>query len=208
MLSSAVEECLPIRQLESVYLVSLHTRPLEAVDCLGRNETVNMGSVMATRVLIVDDCQDLADSGAALLRAAGFTVEVAYQGLDAIARAASFRPEVVLLDLFIPRMNGLDVARQLREKLGSAVVLVACSGWDGPAALRAVTEAGFDEFASKPANLLEVAVQSAALYRKKLSGHEPSSSSPPPKLAAAKDGQVELRASPADGKLDFTTDPG
>jgi DNA-binding response OmpR family regulator len=114
-----------------------------------------MEEVVSTslRVLVVDDCEDLANSTALLLKHLGYTVEVAYDGLEAIERASIFLPRVVLLDLMMPRLNGFETARRLRAGMGQSVVLIAVSAWDHQEARRAVREAGFDERMTKPVDL-------------------------------------------------------
>src|SRR6202023_3172437 len=78
------------------------------------------------RILIVDDNSDSAESLALLLRHAGHMVETAYDGLAALAAAKARPPEVVLLDIALPRLNGLEVARRMRGELGlSNALLVA-----------------------------------------------------------------------------------
>jgi PleD family two-component response regulator len=80
------------------------------------------------RVLVVDDNQDSADMGM-LLRLKGNDVRTAHDGLEAVEVAGTFRPELVLLDIGLPKLNGYDVARQIRQQpWGRDVVLVAQTG--------------------------------------------------------------------------------
>src|SRR5260370_21908981 len=83
------------------------------------------------RILVVDDNADAADSLGMLLQVRGDEVRVAYDGLEALELAGKFNPEVVLLDIGMPKISGYDVARRLREMSGDAVFIVAISGW-GP----------------------------------------------------------------------------
>jgi PAS domain S-box-containing protein len=105
------------------------------------------------RILVVDDNQDAANSLAMLLRMKGHDVRTAYDGLEAIDAAASHKPEVVLLDVGLPRLNGFDVARRLRESEEQRqVILVALTGWGHDEDRRRSKEAGFDHHMVKPAD--------------------------------------------------------
>jgi CheY-like chemotaxis protein len=105
-------------------------------------------------VLIVDDVKDNADSLALLLGALGHEAHAVYGGSAAIELANEVRPDVVLLDLGMPRMDGYEVCRQLRrEPWGKTMLIVALTGW-GQENDRARTEgAGFDHHLVKPADL-------------------------------------------------------
>jgi PAS domain S-box-containing protein len=82
------------------------------------------------RVLVVDDNEDAADSLAALLQLSGHEVMVAYDGRQALEAAEQFRPEVVLLDVSMPRMDGHEAARRLRATdWGKSIYIVALSGF-------------------------------------------------------------------------------
>jgi PAS domain S-box-containing protein len=84
----------------------------------------------ARRVLVVDDNRDGAESMAEMLRLLGHEVATAHDGLDAIAAAGAFRPDVVLMDVGMPRLNGLDATRRIREQpWGRAIAVVALTGW-------------------------------------------------------------------------------
>lgn len=114
-------------------------------------------SPMLRRVLVVDDNEDAASSLAALLAHDGHEVRVAHGGEEALALAFEFEPEAVLLDIGMPGMNGLHVARELRRRMGSAVRLIAVTGW-GQAQDRELTrEAGFDFHLTKPVDQAAVA---------------------------------------------------
>jgi len=103
------------------------------------------------KVLVVDDNQDSANSMSILLRLAGNQVETAHDGLQALEIAASFRPQVVLLDIGMPKLNGYDAARRIRgEDWGKDALLVALTGWGQEEDRRKSREAGFDEHLVKP----------------------------------------------------------
>ena len=104
----------------------------------------------AHRVLVVDDNADAADSLAMLMSALGNDVRVAYDGEEAVETALAFSPEVVLLDIGLPKMHGYDVARRIRAEKGNDVLLVAVTGWAQEDDRRRTREAGFDFHFSKP----------------------------------------------------------
>src|SRR5688572_25818266 len=105
------------------------------------------------RILVVDDNLDSADSLGMLLRTLGNEVRTAHDGLEAVGVAAAFQPDVVLLDIGLPKMNGYDVARRVRDLRGEAVVLIAVTGWGQAEDRRLSKEAGFDHHLTKPINL-------------------------------------------------------
>jgi CheY-like chemotaxis protein len=103
------------------------------------------------RVLVVDDHADAADSLAMLLRMEGHEVRVARSGPAAVREVRADRPEVILLDLGMPGMDGFEVARQLRQSPGlTDICLVALTGWGQEEDRRRTREAGFDDHFVKP----------------------------------------------------------
>jgi PAS domain S-box-containing protein len=102
------------------------------------------------RILVVDDNRDSADSLAMLLRVMGNEVQTAHDGLEAVRAAAAFLPDVVLLDIGLPKMNGYEAGRRIREQRGKEVVLVALTGWGAEEDRRQSREAGFDHHMTKP----------------------------------------------------------
>jgi CheY-like chemotaxis protein len=114
------------------------------------------------RVLVVDDNVDSAQSMGLLLGLEGYEVEFAYDGEQALDCAARFAPDVVLLDLGLPRYSGYEVAQRLRtggehgDQLPDDVLLVAVSGYGRERDRQAALEAGFDLHLTKPADPDEV----------------------------------------------------
>jgi CheY-like chemotaxis protein len=108
-------------------------------------------SPVPLRVLITDDNRDAADSLGLLLGLLGATTRVCYGGADALAHAPEFRPHVGLLDIDMPDMTGLELARLLREHLGRRrMLLVAVTGVSSEEARAATAAAGFDWHLTKP----------------------------------------------------------
>ena len=103
------------------------------------------------RILVVDDNADAAEALALLLRLSGHEVETAFDGLEALRVAPAFSPEIVLLDLGMPRLNGYDTARSIRaEPWGKDVTLIAVTGWGQPKDRDRTLEAGFNAHLVKP----------------------------------------------------------
>jgi PAS domain S-box-containing protein len=103
------------------------------------------------RVLVVDDNLDSVESLGLLLDMMGYEVRTASDGVEALEVAAAFRPEVVLLDLGLPRLSGYEVAERLRELDGCAgAFVVALTGWGQEQDRRRSREAGFDRHLVKP----------------------------------------------------------
>jgi CheY-like chemotaxis protein len=129
---------------------------LEARDAGARSEERDKGPAPARmqRVLVVDDNHDAADSLGMLLQFLGAEVMVVHDGRSALAAMKTFRPAVVLLDLGMPEMNGLEVARRMREDPEArSTTLVALTGWGQREDRRRTHEAGFDYHLVKPADV-------------------------------------------------------
>jgi len=111
----------------------------------------------ARRVLVVDDNRDAADALAMLLQTYGHEVRVAYDGHDGVRAARTFRPDLVLMDIGLPGLNGYDAARAMRsEPWSHRVTLVALTGWGQDEDRRRSQEAGFDHHLVKPVDFDEV----------------------------------------------------
>ena len=103
------------------------------------------------RILIVDDNRDSADSLAMLLKITGNETYMAHDGVEAIEAAEKHRPEVVLLDIGLPKLSGHDVCRYVREQSwGKDIVVIALTGWGQEEDRRQSEEAGFDGHLVKP----------------------------------------------------------
>ena len=106
------------------------------------------------RVLVVDDNQDNANSVAMVLRLSGHEVATAHDGVAALEIARSWRPDVVLLDIGLPRLDGLEVARRLRQEVGlTDALIVAMTGYGQEEDRLRSLDAGFDAHLVKPIDL-------------------------------------------------------
>jgi CheY-like chemotaxis protein len=115
---------------------------------------VPRSGALQRRVLVVDDNEDAADSLGMLLHFLGAEVKVVHDGRSALAAMKTSKPAVVLLDLGMPEMNGLEVARRVREDPDHKdMTLVALTGWGQREDRRRTHEAGFDYHLVKPADV-------------------------------------------------------
>ena len=108
------------------------------------------------RILVVDDNRDAADTLARLLGEVGATVRVAYNGPDALELVEDFKPDVAVLDLGMPGMSGLDVARRIRKRPGNRCELIALTGWGQSADRELTRAAGVRHHLTKPVDFTEL----------------------------------------------------
>lgn len=119
------------------------------------------------RIVVVDDNENAAQVLRMLLKALGNEVRTAYDGLAAIELAEQFRPDIILLDIGMPKLNGYETARRIREQpWGEKIVLAALTGWGQEEDKRRARDAGFDHHFVKPVEL--------AVLQKLLSEYEPT----------------------------------
>jgi CheY-like chemotaxis protein len=103
------------------------------------------------RILFVDDNRDTANILAMLLQSKGHETRTAFDGLEAVEIAASFQPSVIFLDIGLPKMNGYEAARHIRQQAwGTEITLIAVSGWGQEQDKKRALEAGFDHHLTKP----------------------------------------------------------
>lgn len=108
----------------------------------------------SVRILVVDDNEDSADSLAMLLRLHGHETEVARDGLEAVEVALSTLPDVVLLDIGLPKLNGYEAAERIRNTIpGRTMRLIALTGWGQDGDRRLSSAAGFDDHLVKPVDV-------------------------------------------------------
>ena len=109
------------------------------------------------RVLVVDDNQDLALSSAWLLEHLGHEVEMAFDGLQALEVARAFRPDVALLDVGLPGINGYELARRLRAEFGQGMLLIMITAYAQDNPRRETYDAVFDHYFMKPVDFEVIA---------------------------------------------------
>jgi len=115
------------------------------------DEPANEPATRRRRILVVDDNLDSAESLATLLTLKGNEAHTAGDGQQAVEAAARLRPDVILLDIGMPNMNGYEACRRIRQQPGGDdVVIIALTGWGQDEDRRRSTEAGFDEHWVKP----------------------------------------------------------
>ncbi|HYA28070.1 MAG TPA: ATP-binding protein [Acidobacteriota bacterium] len=117
------------------------------------DQHTNVMAPRPRRILVADDFPQSAETLARLLRHDGSEVRIAQDGVEAYETAAEFRPDVVVLDIAMPRLNGYEAARKIRAQIwGKQMVLIALTGWGQQQDRRRTQEAGFDAHLTKPVN--------------------------------------------------------
>jgi len=133
------------------------------------------------RILVADDYRDSADSLGMLLRSDGYRVSVVSSGDDAIEAVGSFQPDVVILDLMMPRKDGFETVAELKQRASSVSrTYVAYTGVSSPDVIDKCTAAGFRYFLRKPASVQEIEDVLGAIASARdqgVIGHEGSRSS-------------------------------
>jgi CheY-like chemotaxis protein len=119
----------------------------------GQPSTVLMRHAVQRRVLVVDDNADAADTLAALVRTLGGEARTAADGAGAVKSAREFLPDVILLDIGMPGMDGYETCRRIREHpSGHHAFIVAITGWGQDGDKLRAAESGFDAHLTKPAD--------------------------------------------------------
>ena len=112
---------------------------------------MNHASSTRRRILVVDDNRDAAASLVMMLSLLGHDTRTAHDGHEAVELAEAFRPDVILLDIGLPKLNGYDVCRRIRQNpWGQGMIIVAATGWGQDEDRRRSHEAGFDHHMVKP----------------------------------------------------------
>jgi CheY-like chemotaxis protein len=136
---------------------SVRLPALTSPECLGTSPSGSAESVctaLGRRILVVDDNVDAAESVALLLRLGGHQVRVAHNGEAALRAVDAEVPDLALLDIGMPGMDGYEIARRLRQQpRASGTVLVAVTGWGQPEDRRQSREAGFNHHLVKPVDM-------------------------------------------------------
>lgn len=126
------------------------------------------------RILVVDDEDSIRDLLTTALRFTGFTVDTAESGKEALRRAAGFSPDLIVLDVNLPDVDGFDVCRRLRAT-GELCPVVFLTARDDPDDLRAGFTGGGDDYLTKPFSLEELVLRIEAVLRRTRRSDEPVS---------------------------------
>ena len=109
---------------------------------------------MPNRILVVDDCQYVADAAARLIAICGYETKAVYDGRDAIAEVTAFAPHMVLMDINMPELDGYEAATQIRQGASNTnVLLVAVTCLDQEQDKQRAFDSGFDLHVPKPVSL-------------------------------------------------------
>jgi CheY-like chemotaxis protein/two-component sensor histidine kinase len=150
------------RGLGSEFEVRLPTAETKAD--LEASEPARLMDPSTRRILVVDDNRDSAESIATLLQLSGHRTFVVHDGLSAVEAAEHFRPDVVLLDVGLPKLSGIEACRRIRSHgWGKGMVIVALTGWGQESDRRSTREAGFDAHLVKPVDYGDLLQLLAAL---------------------------------------------
>ncbi|MDB5899066.1 MAG: putative histidine kinase, atypical hybrid [Ramlibacter sp.] len=142
---SEFEVCLPIAEVQQAAPTERPASSLASAGC-------------ELRILVADDNRDAADTLCTLLEVLGHEVHRVHDGQAAVDAAASFNPQLVLLDIGMPQLNGYDACRHIRvQPGGNTRTVVAITGWGQPEDLRRSRDAGFDHHLVKPIDMDKLA---------------------------------------------------
>jgi len=155
----------------------LVTLPLAEPQAVNLENSAALGPALEphVRALIVDDNVDAAESLSLLLQLEGHTTSIAHNGHEALAKIGEFKPDIVLLDIGLPGMNGHDVARAIRALPGGTertTFLVAITGWGSEEDRRRSASAGFDEHLTKPVDISMIELLLTTLRSRRAAGSQ------------------------------------
>jgi CheY-like chemotaxis protein len=151
----------------------------------GRTRTAGAARSGGLRILAVDDNLDLVTGISRLLSLAGHDVRTVADGVSALAEARRFQPDIILLDIGLPDMDGYEVATQLRQDAAFATTtLVALSGYGQEEDRRRSSQAGFDHHLVKPVESHELTGLLRTLWTSRHRPERPSREPHPPEACA------------------------
>jgi two-component system, OmpR family, alkaline phosphatase synthesis response regulator PhoP len=128
-----------------------------------------LGEARPPRVLIVDDNPQNADLMEAYLSASGYELRTASDGEQTLHEIAAWQPDIVLLDIMMPKMSGFEVCKRLRADPATRdIAVLMVTALDQPSDIERAVEAGTDDFLSKPINKSELLLRVRALLRARL----------------------------------------
>ncbi len=127
---------------------------------------------MAGTVLVVDDEKNIVELVRIYLRNEGFTIEAAYDGLEALEKARALKPALIVLDLMLPGLDGMEVCRTLRKESDVPIVMLTARGDDMDKIIG--LEIGADDYLTKPFNPRELVARIKAVLRRSETGKRPN----------------------------------
>jgi signal transduction histidine kinase/ActR/RegA family two-component response regulator len=152
----------------STFIVRLQAELRSASSMVAQADTAAKQSAARHRILLADDNVDFATSMGTLLSAMGHDVQVTHDGAAAYEAAGGFKPEFAFLDIGLPKLNGYELARRLRELPSTSdIVLVAVTGWGQEKDRELAREAGFDHHLVKPVEFAQIQAVLRAERRRK-----------------------------------------
>jgi CheY-like chemotaxis protein len=104
----------------------------------------------ALHILVIEDEPGVRESLQALLEMHGHRVDLAEDGVEGVEKAVALRPQIALIDIALPRMDGFEAARRIRAALGADITLIACTAFSQPEDHQTALDAGFDALRVKP----------------------------------------------------------
>jgi CheY-like chemotaxis protein len=129
---------------------------------------------MKERILVVDDERDAADSLVRLIQVLGYEAKAAYDGEEALREVASYAPDMALIDIGMPGLNGFETVSRIRQQRGNAtMILVAVTGWTREEDQRKAYDAGFDLHVAKPMTVETLKELLAILDPEAIEGNRP-----------------------------------
>ena len=130
---------------------------------LTQSETASVGQA-GSKLLIVDDDQRLGEALMLYLKRLGYDVAIAYDGLQGLDMFQTFRPDLVILDVMMPRLNGWDMARRLREVSHVPIIMLTARGQENDRVMG--LKLGADDYIAKPFSLRELEARVEAVLRR------------------------------------------
>lgn len=143
------------RQSSEIMRLELEPGGREVMSDSAEEDVVSNAPASAVRrVLLVEDNRDVARALSRLIQLLGHELRVAYDGEEALEAVNAFEPEVVFMDISLPKLNGYDAARAIRKRpSGQAIFLIAVTGWSRADDHQRAIDAGFDAHVIKPVEL-------------------------------------------------------
>jgi PAS domain S-box-containing protein len=132
--------------------------------------STDLAPLAELRLLVVDDNRDGAEILGMLLEEAGATVQLAFDGASGIELVKSLNPNVVILDIGMPGMDGYEVCKRLRTAHGDSLGIIALTGWGDERSKELIRAAGFDSHLTKPADSSALSAAIGRIARKRSSG--------------------------------------